>query len=204
MVREEVVTPLRTFIAIELPEPVKEALHGLNGRLRDSGARATWVKPENMHLTLRFLGEVEAERVEKLAAILTDACQGKPPFTLAVRGIGAFPNPRKPEVIWAGAEPLEGPLAEVRIAAENAARAIGLPPDDKAFRAHLTLARLRDRRAAKALEVGGWTVGSRLREYLERERDFAAGEFTVRSVSLFSSELTPHGPVYRRLEEFPF
>ena len=184
---------MRTFVAIELPESVKEALHALSGRLRESGGRVSWVKPENMHLTLRFLGEVDDEHVERLSAILADAYRGSAAFPLAVRGTGAFPNPRRPDVIWVGAEPLEGALAEVQAAAESAARAIGLPPDDKIFRAHLTLARIRDRRAAKPLM-----------ECLEMERDFAGGEFTVGSVSLFSSELTPHGPIYRRLREFAF
>lgn len=184
---------VRTFIAIEVPDAAKESLAALSGRLRMPGVRASWVKPKNMHLTLRFLGEIDPDRIETLATGLDHAYQGRTPFDLYIRGAGAFPKPRKPSVIWAGIEPLEGALAEVQAIAERAARDIGLPPDNKAFRAHLTLARIRDARTAQPLMVR-----------LEQERDFDGGEFSVQGVSLFSSQLTPQGSIYQRLREFCF
>jgi len=204
---------MRSFVAVELPEPILEAVGQLSGRLRASGARATWVKPENMHLTLRFLGEVDEDNINRLKAILSDSYRGMSPFTLSVRGVGAFPNMRRPSVVWVGAvEAREAARSQVELgnervlgneraqaietaylAAESAARAIGLAPEEKAFHPHLTLARIRDAREAPPLVA-----------CLERERDFCAGDFTVHSVSLFSSRLTPHGPIYQRLEEFTF
>jgi len=191
--REKDPPSIRSFIAIEIPDAAKESLVALSARLRTSDVRATWVNHGNMHLTLRFLGEIDLDRIEKLAASLESAYQGRAPFSLHIQGTGAFPNPRKPSVIWAGLEPLEGALAEVQAIAERAARDIGLPPDDKTFRAHLTLARIRDARTAQPLITR-----------LIQEQDFDAGEFEVHGVSLFSSQLTRQGPIYQRLREFFF
>jgi len=191
--REKGPQSIRSFIAIEILDAIKESLAALIARLRVPGVRATWVKPENMHLTLRFLGELDPERIETLAASLETAYQGRVPFPLHIRGTGAFPNSRKPSVIWAGLEPLEGALAEVQAIAERAARDIGLPPDDKTFRAHLTLSRIRDARTAQPLMAR-----------VMQEQDFDGGEFEVHGVSLFSSQLTRQGPIYQRLREFCF
>ena len=182
---------MRAFIAIELPDEVKGALRGLTQRLRTTGAKASWVRPENMHLTLRFLGEATEETVNRIAERLALAYQDVTPFTVTVTGTGAFPNLRKPRVVWAGVAPLEGGLEAAQAVAEAAAAAVGLPPETKRFRPHLTLARIRDGRVLGALPAG-----------LAREKDFAAGAFTVASVSLLSSQLTPSGPIHRRVREF--
>jgi len=182
---------VRTFIAIELPKAVKEALGALSNRLRRSGAKATWVQPENVHLTLRFLGDVSESVVNKLGERLAVAYQDLEPFTLSMARTGAFPNLRRPRVIWVGVGPLEGGLAEAQAIAEEAAVWVGLAPEKRRFQPHLTVARIRDAR-----ELGGLPM------CLAQEADFAGGEFVVENVSLFSSRLTPNGPVYRRLKEF--
>lgn len=182
---------MRAFIAIELPEAVKESLLSIRERLRRSGAKASWVHPENMHLTLRFLGEADQAAIEKISSVLEEAYQTCGPLTLAVQGLGGFPNRRKPSVVWAGMEVCSGDLAIIQAHAERAARAAGFPPEEKAFHPHITLARIRDHRA----------VG-RLPETLEAGQSYYGGEFAAANVSLFSSELRPGGPVYRRLREF--
>lgn len=182
---------MRTFVAIELPEAVKGVVEALIRRLRGYGAQASWVRPENMHLTLRFFGDIADEQTARLAEILVESCREMPPFPLQIRGTGVFPNARKPSVAWVAAEPLDGGLVGLYNAAENAARAIGLPPDDKAFHPHVTLARIRDARTARSLV-----------EALEREAAFDAGAFEVRGMTLFSSELAPKGPIYRVVREF--
>ena len=179
---------MRTFVAIELPEHIREAVGRLSARLRRSGARVSWVRPDRMHLTLRFLGDVTEEQSDSVGEHLAGACQGSEPFVLSVSGAGAFPNVRKPNVVWAGVRPLEGALARLQAAAEEAARQAGLAPEAKPFHPHLTLARIRDRR-----DLGD------LVERLGTERAFEAGDFTVSGVALFSSQLTPKGPVYQRL-----
>lgn len=184
---------MRTFIAVELPDPIKKSLHELSGRLRAKDGRVSWVRPDRMHLTLRFLGDVEPDPLNALRDRLRAVYSGLEPFTLRVEGAGVFPNRRRPSVVWAGTVPAEGPLAEIQTAAEDAARAIGLAAENRPFRPHLTLARIRDARAGAALLAR-----------LESERAFRGGEFVVDAVSLFSSELTRQGPVYRRVEEFCF
>ncbi len=181
---------LRTFVAIELDEAVKGPVEALSRRLRVYGAQASWVRPENMHLTLRFFGDIADDQAAQLVEMLAEACKETPPFPLHVRGIGVFPNARKPSVLWVGVEPFEGGLAQLYAAAENAARAIGLPPD-KAFHPHVTLARIRDARTARPLM-----------DALDGEASFDAGAFEVCGMTLLSSELTPKGPIYRVVREF--
>lgn len=184
---------MRTFIAIELSENVRSALLELSARLRKSDVRASWVKSDAMHLTLRFLGEITTENVERLVAGLDEPYSAMEPFELTVKGTGAFPSFREPSVAWAGVEPLEGGLARAQTIAENAAQSIGLKSEKRRFHPHLTLARIKDPAGA-----------SRLTSLLAREKDFAGGSFQVESVTLFSSTLTPNGAVYERIKEFPF
>ncbi|HEO70112.1 MAG TPA: RNA 2',3'-cyclic phosphodiesterase [Candidatus Hydrogenedentes bacterium] len=184
---------MRAFIAITLPEEVKESLAGLSSRLQTSRAKATWVRPERMHLTLRFLGDVSERQVEQLIARLAPAYEGRAPFELAVAGVGVFPNVRKPSVVWAGITPLEGGLAQTQHIAEEAATGIGLPPETRPFHPHLTLARIRHPHRLGTLA-----------EWLAREAKFSGHAFVVSAVSLFSSELTRKGPIYQQLGEFRF
>lgn len=183
---------VRAFIAIELPEAVREKLGDLIVALRRESFRASWVRTGHMHLTLRFLGEVTDERLEVIDPSLRDACANTPSFTLEVRGLGAFPNLRRPSVLWVGVGPLEPALADLQRAAETAARNAGLAPESKPFHPHVTLARFKDPRAA------GGLAGE-----VEARLDFGAGAFDVTHVSLFSSELTPRGPIYTRIREYP-
>ncbi|HPO13297.1 MAG TPA: RNA 2',3'-cyclic phosphodiesterase [Candidatus Hydrogenedentes bacterium] len=182
---------MRAFIAIELPEAIKDSLMSIRERLRHSGAKASWVHPENMHLTLRFLGEADQDAVNKISSLLEEAYHACGPLTLAVQGLGGFPNRRKPSVVWAGMEVRSGDLSAIQAHAEHAAQTAGLPPEEKAFHPHITLARIRDHQAL-----------GRLPETLEAAQTYYGGEFTASVVSLFSSELRPGGPVYRRLREF--
>ncbi len=182
---------MRAFIAIEMPETVRESLGALRERFRRSGARASWVQTANMHLTLRFLGDVARDDLSTLSAGLREACCGCAPLRLGVRGAGAFPSLRRPSVVWAGLKTLSGDLGAVQRCAEAAARAIGLPPETKPFHPHVTLARIRDTRQLGTLP-----------DDLDAARDFDGGDFTAAHVSLFSSELKPGGAVYRCLQEF--
>lgn len=182
---------MRTFIAIELPPAIGSALAALIERLRRSGVRAAWVRPENIHLTLRFLGEIDEASANRLGERLALSYQDVKPFHLFVRGAGVFPNLRRPAVLWAGVEPLEGGLRQVQSIAESGAAFIGLAAEARLFNPHLTIARIRDPREAGSLD-----------EYIASERGFDGGAFHVAGVSLFSSQLTPKGPVYRRLREF--
>ncbi len=179
---------MRAFVAIALPEDVRENLVALAERLRAGGVKARWPRPENLHLTLRFLGDVTAAQAEAVARDLAVACAGTAPLRLAVRGTGAFPNVRRPSVVWAGVNGTTEALAHVQQAAESAAQAAGLAPEKKRFHPHVTLGRLRDPRRA-----------GRLPALLEAERNFAGGEFSAGAVVLYESELRPAGAVYSQV-----
>jgi len=182
---------MRAFVAIELPGTIKDAVESLSQRLQGCGARASWVRSDNMHLTLRFFGDIENEQTDRLVELLAESCKDVSPFSLRIRGVGAFPNVRKPSVVWVGAESLGVSPDTLYRAAERAARAVGLRADDKPFHPHVTLARIRDARTARPLM-----------EAMEHETVFDAGAFDVHGMTLFSSELTPKGPIYRVVREF--
>ncbi len=182
---------MRSFIAIEVPDNIKTAIEELSGRLRASGTKASWVKPDNIHLTLRFLGSIEERRVNLISERLNIEYRDVAPFTLRVSGVRTFPNVHKPSVVWVGLEPAEGPLAVTQEIAETAAIATGFPRETKPFRAHMTVARIRNK-----LKLGN------LIEALESEKDFSTEPFTVDTVALFSSDLTRNGSIYTKLGEF--
>ncbi|HIJ65372.1 MAG TPA: RNA 2',3'-cyclic phosphodiesterase [Candidatus Hydrogenedentes bacterium] len=184
---------MRTFIAIELPEPIRRELAALGAALRQSGVRASWVTADRIHLTLRFLGEIDPEDADHLSEILTQHYAGHESFRLRVAGVGAFPNLKRPSVVWVGVGPSEGGLSSAHAIAETAAQTIGLAPEKKRFNAHLTLARVREARDIAPLV-----------ELITRHSGFCGGEFDVTGVALFSSKLTPNGPVYKRLKDFLF
>jgi 2'-5' RNA ligase len=192
---------LRLFIAIELNDGVKHALGELEQRLQLSDVSAAWVREEQIHLTLRFLGEVGVNETERLSAILEARCAGVRPFTLRVSGVGVFPSSRQPAVVWAGVCSARGAsegglapgLVEVRRIAEDAALAIRLPKESKMFHPHLTLARVRNPK-----------LPGDLMAYVKEEKDFDGGEFRVNHVSLFASDLTPEGAKHRLIKEFLF
>lgn len=184
---------MRAFVAIELPDPVRAKLAEAVARLRGARVPASWVTPDRMHLTLRFLGEVTEIAAGDLAAKLRQAYRASNAPLLRVRGIGAFPRISRPAVVWAGVKDEGESLANAQRIAEECAQGIGLAPESKPFHAHVTLCRVK----------GGRGLGELIRR-IEGEADLDAGAFTARAVSLFSSELTGRGPVYTRIEEFPF
>lgn len=184
---------MRAFLAVEMDDVARDALTGLLTRLRASTAKVSWVKPENVHLTLRFLGDVDEGQVNRLGERLALAYRDVEPFRLMVRGVGVFPNLRRPRVVWAGVLAGDGVLEAVQRASEDAARWIGLPPEEKRFSPHVTLGRVRDDRRC-----------GDLRDCVEAEQGFGAGDIVVKRVALFRSTLSSQGSNYTLLREFPF
>lgn len=183
---------MRAFIAIELPDAVRRPLSEIVVQLRKVGVKATWVQSDRMHLTLRFLGDVQSEQIDTIADALRQPFALHDAFFLVSDGLGAFPNLRRPSVIWAAIAPLDPDLARVQQLAETAAQSAGLPAETKVYHPHITLARVRNPAAARALGAA-----------VESYPPFRTDAFEVSHVSLFSSELTPRGPVYTRIHEFP-
>lgn len=187
---------LRLFVAVELPDGAKESLAASMGQLRGlTPAGVRWVQPAGIHLTLKFLGEVDSGLVEPLLGALQEAAAGmdKAPFPLHLDGLGVFPNRREPRVIWAGVGGDLETLAEVQGRVEDAAARLGLARERREFRPHLTLGRVRDRVTPAARRE----LGSALAE----QGPALAAEYAweVEEISLIRSVLTPQGAVYSTL-----
>ncbi len=185
---------MRCFTGICLPETVRELLAQHIRRLRGAGGRVSWTREENLHLTLRFLGEVTPEQAEAYGVRLAGVLADLPSPTLQVAGLGAFPSLRKPSILWAGVNLNEGDLGAVWQATESCAVAVGLPPENKAFHPHITLGRVREPHPPEALHRGLMEAA--------QEAPVFGDAFMVHSVALFRSDLRPAGPRYTLLKEF--
>jgi len=182
---------LRVFIAIDLPETLRAEIGRLQASLKKLGADVRWVRPEGVHLTLKFLGEVEEKTVEALAGSVESVCAVHPPPTLALAGTGVFPDQRRPRVVWVGLEGDLAPLTELQQAIDRAAEAFGFEPEKRAFNPHLTLGRVRSGRGQQDLLAA-----------LDRLRPEPLS-FTAVEVRLIRSDLKPSGAVYTPLRVFP-
>ena len=182
----------RSFLAIELSDETKSRLGILRDELSACRCRASWPRPENYHLTLSFLGDIGAGQQAAIAEHMRPASAAVAPFTLSLRGLGAFPSSRKPQVVWVGAHVDGEALQMLHAAATEAALAADLQPDMKPFRPHVTLGRIRDQRG----------VGP-IRRLLQEHSAFDAGQTAVDRVSLFASQLASEGAVHTKLLEFP-
>ncbi|MBI1320628.1 MAG: RNA 2',3'-cyclic phosphodiesterase [Candidatus Hydrogenedens sp.] len=183
---------MRCFAAIGLPQAVKARLAEVYEELRASGVRGAWVLPEQMHITLRFLGEIPEELAAAYAERMTARLAQEPAFDLRVCGAGCFPNPRNPSVLWAGLEGETARLRALAAIAEEAAVVAGCSPEPRKFQGHVTLGRIH----------AGFEPDLFL-HVLEGLRTFDAGAFRVKRVTLYESRLRRSGPVYAKLEEFP-
>ena len=181
---------MRVFLALDLGSELRGKLAELERELRPLARRARWVRPESMHLTLRFFGEVSAVGVDSLAARLGEAFAGLPAFALDFRGCGVFPDRKDPRVLWVGVPEPPPAVFELQSRGEAVARALGFAPERRRFEPHLTVARFR------GPERG---IDSILTSCLAR--DF--GRNGVGEAVLFESRLSPAGSTYRRLRVYP-
>ncbi len=176
-------TTLRAFIAIQLPAPVKDVLgevaQTLAGRVPRSAAR--WVRPQQMHLTLRFLGDTAVAQLPAVQSGMDEAVKEIAPFDMRLGDVGCFPNARRPRVIWVGLSGDEARLLSLKAALDERLAPLGWPPEDKPFRAHLTLGRVKDERGVQGVE---WTTAvPRL-------------PVPIAAIHLIESQLRPSGPIY--------
>ena len=176
---------MRLFIAIELPHEIKQGLAKMQEQLKGGGAGASWTRPEGIHLTLKFLGEVPEAKVPEIMSALAAAVRETGKFRLAVGGAGAFPNVRNPRVLWVGVTGALESLTALQAAVEGAMVKLGFEPEDRKFSPHLTLARIKYLRPRD-----NW------QKVVEGIKDITLGWFEADGVSLMKSELKPSGAVY--------
>jgi RNA 2',3'-cyclic 3'-phosphodiesterase len=188
---------MRLFVAVDLPEPTKAALTEQQRALRTAAALTSkhnvdmnWTRPEGIHLTLKFLGEIPIEQVTQVTQALA-GLESFEPFTLQVKGFGFFPDARRPRVLWVGVEspPALGQLAQ-RV--ETAMNRLGFAAEDRPFSPHLTLARFKVPRPRPELLA-----------QLEPRRGLVLGRFEVSEFFLFESRLSSCGAQYQKVARFP-
>ena len=175
---------VRSFVALELEDRVRRQMADLQQRLRPSLAGIRFVRPEGIHLTLRFLGWAPPDKTGRLLPALAAAAAACPPAEARVAGLGTFPERGSPRVLWLGIEVPET-LLELQRQCERAARAAGFEPEPRPFRAHLTLGRWRDRAPHPELPA------------------IELGSTRLDALVLYRSELRRDGAVYTPLEGFP-
>lgn len=178
---------LRLFWAINLPGQLKTGLASVQERLRTAGADAKWVETENLHLTVKFLGETDPELLTGIIDTAGDRLKNRRPFKLQVKDLGFFPRSGNPRVLWAGLRGETDSLREIAGLIEEAMFVCGFPREGRGFSPHLTLARIKSSLNIDRLTSLIGIQGPKVREL---------GNFTVSSVELMRSEFTPRGPVY--------
>lgn len=181
---------MRAFIAVEISGAARDAVARLQERMKAAGADVSWVKPENLHLTLKFLGEIGEERVQGLVETLSSSLH-LPPFTFALEGAGAFPRPERPKVLWAGINEGKEALLQLAREVEAVCGRCGFPAEERPFSPHLTIGRVRSPRGL-----------DRLAKELQGTA-FQGGKTEAREIILFQSVLSPYGPAYTPLAELP-
>ena len=193
------VTPLnnqqiRSFIAVELPQEVRSGLHHLQAELRQPRhAFVKWAAPEGIHLTLKFLGNIAPQKVSEITAVMEQASQGVSSFQLKIGGLGAFPDFRRPRVLWVGIGGEVDRLVDLQQRLDRGLVPLGFAPETRPFTPHLTLARLRQGTSPQDQRDFGESV---MKTPLE-----VTYEMNVSSLSLMRSQLLPGGAVYSRLAE---
>jgi 2'-5' RNA ligase len=181
---------IRTFIAVHIPDSIRQDIGTFIGRLKRFDADVKWVRPESMHLTLKFLGNIESERLDAIDGAVENAAVGKQTFDLALAGTGAFPNPKRPNVLWIGARQGAEAFATLAGSVESELAELGFEREKRPFSVHLTIGRVRSAR----------NIGQVVE--MMTENGFESGPFRIDAVHVMKSDLQRTGAVYTTLRTF--
>jgi RNA 2',3'-cyclic 3'-phosphodiesterase len=182
---------IRTFIAIPLPRTIQQKLDETVRSLRDEKSRAVrWVAARNIHLTLKFIGEVDGAKIDAIGQVIQAESRKRAPFEVSAGGAGAFPNLRRPRVIWIGVQ-APADLAELANAIDQGLQKLGFAGEVRPFSPHLTLGRVSENASLQEVQS--------LSQALAAAKVGNLGSFSVSQVILFRSDLQPSGPVYTPL-----
>ncbi|MBS3815365.1 MAG: RNA 2',3'-cyclic phosphodiesterase [Hadesarchaea archaeon] len=183
----------RSFISIEIEEEIKNRLTKIQNELVRTGADLKLVEPENIHLTLRFLGDVPEDDLTEIKSAIQDSKKVIGPFKLQVKGMGVFPKPSYIRVIWAGVGNGSDETTAIRKSLDQNLTEIDYPPDRKDYTPHLTIARVKTGKNKDSLN-----------EIVNENSEEDFGSCMVNGIELKESELTPEGPIYSTIEKFEF
>jgi len=183
---------MRAFIAIELPQQIKDCLSKLQSKLKSANADVKWVDPQNIHLTLKFLGEINDEQLTRISEALETVANGMQQFPVRLSVLGAFPKIDYPRVIWVGIDKGDSQIKDIAEELDKKIEKIGIPKEDKEFSSHITIGRLKS--ASNRTNLVQDLIS------LENKLGGENLEFLVAKITLFKSTLVPLGPIYEVLK----
>ena len=178
---------LRTFVAVPITDPVLDFLRQIQKQLQSSGMNIRWVAVKNIHLTLKFLGEVETSQVNAVIEQMDNAAKSFSPFWLSAKGVGVFPNFRNARIIWVGLTGDRQRLEAMRATLESKLASAGFRADSRRFHAHLTIGRTRQRIESQTMQTS-----------LKPLTEVTSESFRVNQLNLYKSDLKPTGAEYTR------
>jgi len=184
---------IRSFLAFELPEDIKTIVTRVSGEMRKSGLEVRWVRPEFIHLTVVFMGDIQSEQIPSMGEEIKAVCSSHPPFGISLKPMGCFPNSRSPRVIWLGIDGDLERMSHFRDQLQEGLAPFRIKGEERAFRPHLTLGRFR-KPGKKQTELDQLLAGY---------RDLSSPSCTLDELALFRSDLKPGGAVYSKMLSWP-
>ena len=184
---------IRSFLAFELPEPIRKIVTRVSEEIRKSALDVRWVRPEFIHLTVVFMGDIQSEQISSMGDPLKAVCSNHAPFRISLKPMGCFPNTRNPRVIWLGIDGDIERMSQFRDDLQQALSPFGIKEEERAFRPHLTLGRFKKPGKRQ----------TELEQFLETYRDLASPSCTLGELVLFRSDLKPGGAVYTKMLSWP-
>ena len=186
---------LRTFLALELPVSVREAIILSQRKFQAQLPAASWTRPQALHVTLKFLGETPEDLIEILKLSVGETLKKISPFSVDLEGVGVFPTNQAPRILWVGVSTGKSGLQNLATEVEKAVLPFGFPLEKKPFHPHVTLARIKKNYTE---------FGQKLKQMQILQDSFKFGSIIVHSITLFRSELQPTGSIYTPLWELHF
>jgi RNA 2',3'-cyclic 3'-phosphodiesterase len=199
------VAALRTFIAINVPPVVFDTITRIQNRFKSLGLHASWVKPGNIHLTLKFLGDTDPGRIPGIQNKLAETLASFERFRLSLNSVGVFPNTKNPRILWVGLKNNDGTLKALQTAIEKTLENLGFSTDPRPFSPHLTLARIKSPWGIKPPKGIKSPRGKKaLKDELDavNQEGISPHPFEVGEIHLYESQLTPKGSIYTVLANF--
>ncbi len=182
---------MRTFVAVEIPDDLRTEVIAYQKRLQSFDAKVRCTKPGQMHITLKFLGEIDQTQADLLDELFQSVAKATAPFEMALQGLGAFPNLRRPSILWAGVADGANSLTELARSVEAAAKELGFKKEKRGFNPHLTLGRVKSPKGLPPVV-----------ERIQKDESKSFGSFRVSEFVFMQSELNPSGAVYTRLNTY--
>ena len=183
---------IRTFIAIELPDNIINAIGNMQKKIRRYGLKIRWVRPENVHITLKFLGDIDPEMIQSIESCLKKTCKENNPIQLLSKGIGIFPGLKRPRVLWAGIGGDTDILKKLQQSLDDHLSTTGIPKEKRPFKGHLTVGRFK-----------GHVDSKKLISVIKTFSTFETDPFYAEALTLYQSNLKPSGAVYSKLSIVP-